>query len=139
MSRRGYALAGVSGAIQSLDIKTENKMGPTEWLDQIEVTISSCDEHGITTFMNRRGSENFARVGGYRLVGNSMVDCHPEGSARDKFVKLLESQKFSCYTIERDGKKMLVYQTPLFKDGTFVGYNEMILPIPETMPHFVRG
>jgi hypothetical protein len=50
----------------------------------------------------------------------------------------MESQKFNCYTIDRNGKKMLVYQTPLFKDGAFVGYNEMILPIPETMPHFVR-
>ncbi len=114
-------------------------MGPTEWLDQIEVIISNCDEHGITTYMNRHGSENFARVGGYRLVGESMIDCHPEGATRDKFVKLLESQKFNCYTIERKGKKMLVYQTPLFKDGTFVGYNELIMPIPDTMPHFVRG
>ena len=114
-------------------------MGPIDWLDQIEVIISNCDEQGITTFINRKGSENFAGSGGYQLIGKSMVDCHPEGSVRKKFVNLLKSQKFNCYTIERKGKKMLVYQTPLFKDEVFVGYNEMILPIPETMPHFVRG
>ncbi|MGD0400433.1 MAG: diguanylate cyclase [Syntrophobacteraceae bacterium] len=113
-------------------------MGPTDWLDQIEVIISSCNEHGITTFMNRRGSETFAKAGGYQLIDKSMIDCHPEGSVRNKFVKLMESQKFNCYTIDRNGKKTLVYQTPLFNDGAFVGYNEMILPIPETMPHFVR-
>ncbi len=114
-------------------------MGPIDWLDQIEVIISNCDEHGITAFINQRGSENFAGSGGYQLIGKSMVECHPEGAVREKFVNLLKSQKFNCYTIERKGKKMLVYQTPLFKDGDFVGYNEMILPIPKIMPHFVRG
>ena len=114
-------------------------MGPVDWLDQIKVIISNCDEKGNTTFMNQRGSEIFAGSGGYHLIGKSMVNCHPEGAVREKFVNLLKSQKFNCYTIERKGKKMLVYQTPLFKDGVFVGYNEMILPIPETMPHFVRG
>lgn len=114
-------------------------MGPIDWLDQIEVIISNCDEHGITTYLNRKGSENFSGSGGYQLIGESMVDCHPEGYAREKFINLLKSQKFNCYTIERKGKKMLVYQTPLFKDEVFVGYNEMILSIPDTMPHFVRG
>ncbi len=113
-------------------------MGPIDWLDRIEVIISSCDEHGITTFMNRRGSQVFAGSGGYQLIGKSMVECHPEGAVREKFVNLLKSQKFNCYTIERKGRKMLVYQTPLFKDGIFAGYNEMILPIPETLTHFVR-
>jgi hypothetical protein len=117
----------------------EDKMGPIDWLDQIEVVISNCDEHGITTFMNRKGSEIFAGSGGYQLIGKSMMDCHPEGDVREKFVNLLESQKFNCYTIEIKGKRKLVYQTPLFKDGVFVGYNEMILSIPDSMPHFVRG
>jgi len=62
----------------------KKELGPTDWLDQIEVIISSCDEHGITTFMNRRGSEIFARVGGYQLIGKSMIDCHPEGSVRNR-------------------------------------------------------
>lgn len=114
-------------------------MGPTEWLDQIDVIISSCDEGGITTFVNRRGNEVFAGSGGYQLIGKSMVDCHPAGPVREGFLKLMESRKLNCYTVERKGKKTLVYQTPLFQEGKFIGYNEMILPIPETMPHFVRG
>ena len=114
-------------------------MGPTDWLDQIDVIVSSCDENGITTYMNQKGNKVFAGSGGYELIGKTMVDCHPEGAVREKFLTLLKSQKFNCYTIEIKGKKKLVYQTPLFKDGVFVGYNEMILSIPETMPHFVRG
>jgi hypothetical protein len=117
----------------------EDKMGSTDWLDQIEVIISSCDENGITTYMNRKGDKVFAGSGGYQLIGKTMVDCHPEGVVREKFLRLLRSQKFNCYTIEIKGKKKLVYQTPLFKDGVFVGYNEMILSIPDTMPHFVSG
>ena len=116
----------------------EDKMGPTDWLDQIEVIISNCDENGITTYMNRRGNKVLAGSGSYQLIGKSMVDCHPEGAVREDFLNLLKSQKFNCYTSERKGKKTLVYQTPLFKDGVFVGYNEMILPIPDTMPHLVR-
>lgn len=113
-------------------------MGPTDWLDQIEVIISSCDEHGITTYMNRKGNKVFAGSGGYDLIGKNMADCHPEGAIREKFLNLLKSQQFNCYTIEVKGKKKLVYQTPLFKDGTFVGYNEMIMTIPENMIHFVK-
>jgi hypothetical protein len=116
----------------------EDKMGPTDWLDQIEGIISNCDENGITTYMNRKGSKVFSGSGGYQLIGKSMVDCHPEGDARERFLDLLKSQKFNCYTIEIKGKKKLVYQSPLFKDGVFVGYNEMILSIPESMPHLVR-
>jgi hypothetical protein len=70
----------------------EDKMGPIDWLDQIGVTISNCDEHGITTFMNRKGSEIFAGSGGYQLIGKSMVECHPEGAVREKFINLLKSQ-----------------------------------------------
>jgi hypothetical protein len=116
----------------------EDKMGPTDWLDQIEVIISTCDENGITTYMNRKGDKVFAGSGGYQLIGQSMVDCHPEGAVQEKFLNLLKSQKFNCYTIEIKDKKKLVYQTPLFKDGLFVGYNEMILSIPDTIPHLVR-
>jgi hypothetical protein len=114
-------------------------MGPTDWLDQIEVIISSCDAQGTTTYMNRKGDRVFAGSGGYGLIGKSMIGCHPEGAMRDKFINLLKSQKFNCYTIEVKGKKKLVYQTPLFKDGVFVGYNEMILSIPDSMPHFLKG
>ena len=114
-------------------------MGPTDWLDQIGVIISCCDENGVTTYVNQRGSKVFAGSGGYELIGKNMADCHPKGTVREQFLDLLKSQKFNCYTAEAKGRKTLVYQTPLFKDGVFVGYNELILPIPETMPHLVRG
>jgi hypothetical protein len=114
-------------------------MGPTDWLDQIEVIISSCDDYGITTYMNKKGSKVFAGSGGYELIGKNMADCHPKGAVREKFIELLKSQKFNCYTIEVKGKKKLVYQMPLFKDGTFVGYTEMIMSIPDNIPHLVRG
>jgi hypothetical protein len=118
---------------------TGKNMGPTDWLDQIEITASCCDAQGLTTYMNRRGSESFAKDGGYALIGQSMVDCHPAGPVREKFIKLLEGQKLNCYTVEKQGQKKLIYQAPLFKDGAFQGYVELSLPIPETMPHFVRG
>jgi hypothetical protein len=42
------------------------------------------------------------------------------------------------YTVQKHGKKRLVYQTPYFVDGQFAGLVELGLELPEEMPHFNR-
>jgi hypothetical protein len=114
-------------------------MGPTDWLDGIEVTISNCDEAGVTRYFNARAAKAFAPQGGYDLLGRAMQDCHPAGPALEKFEALLASQKLNAYTIEKAGQKKLIYQVPVFESGIFRGFTELALPLPEgPLPHFVR-
>lgn len=51
---------------------------------------------------------------------------------------MLEMQKKNIYTIEKDGVKKLIYQSPWYKDGQYAGFVELALEIPFEMPHFVR-
>ncbi len=44
----------------------------------------------------------------------------------------------NVYTIEKKGKKKLIYQAPWFLDGAFGGLVELSLEIPFEMPHFIR-
>jgi transcriptional regulator with PAS, ATPase and Fis domain len=113
-------------------------MGPTDFLDGIEASVSMCDEKGITTYMNARAAKGFAAQGGYALLGKDMRDCHPSGEVLAKFEALLASQELNAYTIERDGQRKLIYQVPVFHEGAFKGYAEFALPIPWELPHFVR-
>ncbi len=41
-------------------------------------------------------------------------------------------------TIEKQGIKKLIYQSPWYVDGRYGGFVELSLEIPAVMPHFVR-
>ena len=71
------------------------------------------------------------------LLGRNLLDCHTETS-RSKLRELLEHQRENVYTIEKKGRKKLIWQKPWFQDGAFAGLVEFSLPVPWEMPHFVR-
>lgn len=66
-----------------------------------------------------------------------LLDCHPEPS-RSKLHGLLASGQLNAYTIEKAGQKKLVYQAPWYVDGEYRGLIELVLPLPDQLPHFVR-
>ncbi|MBU0494176.1 MAG: diguanylate cyclase [Chloroflexi bacterium] len=106
-----------------------------QWVNEFPGTIEVCDPDGILLEMNDRAAE---QEGGRQLIGTNILDCHPE-PARTKLRRLLESGQPNVYTIEKRGKRKLIYQAPWYVDGRYAGFVELALEIPETMPHFVRG
>jgi transcriptional regulator with PAS, ATPase and Fis domain len=109
-----------------------------EWVNEFPAAIIVCDEQGIIVEMNERAAHNYARDGGRALIGKSVLDCHPE-PARTKLQQLLETQQKNVYTIEKNGVKKLIYQSPWYREGKFAGLVELSLEIPFEMPHFVRA
>ncbi len=107
------------------------------WADEFPGAITVCDAEGKILDMNERSAKGYAEEGGRKLIGSNLLDCHPE-PARSKVRQLLESNKPNIYTIEKNGIKKLIYQSPWYKDGKFAGVVELSLEIPEQMPHFVR-
>ena len=99
--------------------------------------ITVCDPDGIILEMNAKAAEAFAEDGGRGLIGKNLLDCHPE-PARSKMERLLDKQQKNVYTIEKNGKKKLIYQTPWYKDGVYSGFVELSIEIPFEMPHFIR-
>ncbi len=109
-----------------------------EWFKEFPGAVTVCDAHGIILEMNEKAARTFEKDGGYALVGKNLLDCHSDLS-RDKVQQLLASHKNNVYTIEKNGVKKLIYQTPWFRNGEYAGFVEVSLEIPFEMPHFVRS
>jgi transcriptional regulator with PAS, ATPase and Fis domain len=108
------------------------------WVHEFPGAVTVCDKDGIILVMNQGAIEAFETMGGESLIGKNLLDCHPEPS-RTKLRQMLEAGKANIYTIEKKGKKELIYQSPWYVDGEYAGFVELQLDIPSEMPHFIRG
>ena len=110
----------------------------TPLIKEINASVMFCDVNGKIIEMNDRAAEMFADNGGYELIGKSLFDCHSEQS--NKIIKgLIEEKKTNVYTIEKNGIKKLIYQTPWCENGEVKGLVEISLEIPFDMPHHIRS
>jgi transcriptional regulator with PAS, ATPase and Fis domain len=107
------------------------------WIKEFPAAVTVCDPEGIIIEMNAMSAKTFAKDGGLVLIGKSLYDCHPD-PARGKLERLLDDRKTNIYTIEKNGVKKLIYQSPWFKDGVYAGFIEFSFEIPFTIPHFIR-
>jgi len=107
------------------------------WANEFPGNITVCNAAGVILAMNAGAAKSFEKQGGLALVGTNLLDCHPEPS-RAKVQNLLASGKLNAYTVEKGGKRELVYQSPWYASGEYRGLVEIVLPLPEQLPHFVR-
>jgi transcriptional regulator with PAS, ATPase and Fis domain len=113
-------------------------MNEHEWIKEFPAAVTVCDPKGIILAMNDKAALTYEKDGGFELIGRNMLDCHPE-QARIKTEKLLADREKNVYTIEKNGIKKLIYQSPWFKAGDYAGIVEISLEIPFEMPHFLRS
>jgi len=107
------------------------------WVDEFSGSVVVCDPEGIILEMNERAIRAFQKSGGAQLIGSNLLDCHPEPS-RAKLIQLMEERKPNIYTIEKKGVKKLIYQTPWHVKGVYRGFVEIVIEIPDSIPHFIR-
>jgi PAS domain S-box-containing protein len=107
------------------------------WVQEFSAAFTVTDREGKIVEMNGQAIRTFEKDGGEKLIGRSVFDCHPEG-ARVKLRAIMETQKPNVYTIEKAGKKKLVYQAPWTENGKYAGLVELVVEIPFELPHFVR-
>jgi len=105
-----------------------------EFIEQLDGNVIVSDAAGIIIYMNKRAIAQY----GKEIIGTRLMDCHNETS-RQKIRAIMETHEKNVYTIEKKGKKKLIYQTPWLENGEFKGIVELSLEIPAEMPHFVRG
>jgi len=108
------------------------------WVKEFPGSITVCDRDGVVLAMNAKSLQAYQADGGEKLIGTNLLDCHPE-LARAKLQHLMDTQTANVYTIEKNGVKKLIYQTPWHQDGQYAGFVELALEIPDQMPHFIRG
>lgn len=107
------------------------------YLEEADVAITICDREGKILEMNQQSKEVNQKPG-EDLIGKNILDCHPE-PARSLLVHLMEHEEKHVYTIEKKGKKKLIYQVPWYKDGVYMGFAELSMVIPFEMDHKVRS
>lgn len=109
-----------------------------DWIKEFNCAITVCDTNGIIVAMNDKSVEVFKNDGGSELIGKNLFDCHPEPS-RTKLKQMVEQQTENVYTIEKNGKKKLIYQSPWYEKEIYKGFVELSLEIPFELPHFKRS
>ncbi len=87
--------------------------------------------------MNEKAIRNYEKDGGADLIGRKLMDCHGEGS-RKKINEIMTTHQKNVYTIEKRGRKKIIYQSPWMEGDEFKGIIELSLEIPFEMPHYKR-
>ena len=108
------------------------------WIKEFPAAVTVCDPQGVILEMYDKSAKSNEIDGGYDLIGQNMLDCHPE-PARSKTERLLAVKEKNVYTIEKKGIKKLIYQSPWYQDGQYAGFVELSLEIPFELDHFVRS
>lgn len=98
-------------------------------LDQDRAPIVLCDLEHTIVYMNQAAIERYAKRGGEKLIGKSLMDCHSP-RAREIIEKVLawfkESSKHNIvYEFRNDEENKDVYMVAL-RDGSgaLIGYYE---------------
>ena len=113
------------------------KTYPMECIDKLDGNVIVSDEYGKIIYMNERAVAQYEKEGGSSLIGRDLLECHSEAS-RKKILEIMATGQNNVYTIEKHGRKKIIYQSPWFRDGEFRGIIELSLVIPAEMPHFKR-
>lgn len=107
------------------------------WVKEFGGAVTLCDVQGIITYMNDKAIKTFENDGGEKLIGANILDCHPEPS-KTILKNLMNERKTNVYTIEKNGIKKLIYQSPVYENNEYSGFIELSLEIPFNMPNFIR-
>ena len=108
-----------------------------DWAETMQCAVTVCDEQGTVIYMNERSRATFSK-GGESMVGKSMLPCHNERS-QAIIHKMLNEGVTNCYTIDKNGVRKLIYQTPWKKeDGIVGGLVEISIVLPDELPNYVR-
>jgi transcriptional regulator with PAS, ATPase and Fis domain len=112
-------------------------MNDHPWVREFGAAVTVCDAEGVIVEMNDRSARMFAEQGGRALLGSNLLACHPE-PARSKLRLLMQERRASTYTTEKNGRRKLIHQAPWHRDGEYAGFVEIVLALPDPLPHFVR-
>lgn len=108
-----------------------------DYFKEVNLAVTVCDKEGKIIEMNDKSRKTFLKPEQEELIGKNVLDCHPE-PAHSLLADMLQNPRTNVYTIEKNGVKKLIYQTPWYADGEFMGFIELSMEIPFEMRHMVR-
>ena len=106
------------------------------YFNELNCAVTICDMQGTVIYCNEKSKQTFAKYGD--LIGKNLKDCHSPQSW-EKILQLLQKNETNVYTIEKNGQKKLIYQTPWHENGEVKGLMEFSFILPFEMPHYIRS
>ncbi len=107
------------------------------WVKEVPFAVTVTDKTGKIIEMNNRSIDTFEKYGGKALIGKNLTEIHSDHVCQ-KIAGMVTTKRMNSYTIDKNGIKKLIYQTPWYQDGEYAGLLELSLEIPMDMPHYVR-
>lgn len=107
------------------------------WREELPAAITVTDKEDIIIEMNKKAADLFSKDGGKELIGKDLLDCHSQ-LPREKIKKIQSGRNPNIYTIQKNGIKKMVFQAPLFENGSYAGLVEISFELPDEIPHFNR-
>ena len=108
-----------------------------EWFEKLDGNVIVSDAEGTIIYMNETAIRNYEKDGGANLIGKNLMDCHNENSRRI-IREIMTTHEKNVYTIEKRGRKKIIYQAPWMDGAEFKGIVELSLEIPFEMHHYNR-
>lgn len=103
-----------------------------DFFSSIDGSITVSDTEGNVLYMNEKAASVFGN-----MVGKNMMGCHNSNS-QQIISSLIANKETNAYTIEKNGVKKIIYQTPWYDEGKVGGLVEFSFVIPMEMPHHIR-
>ena len=103
-----------------------------EWAKAMNCDVTVCDTEGKIIYMNEKSLAKYGDI-----IGQNLYNCHNPRSG-EIIKELLATGGSNTYTIEKNGQKKMIYQTAWLNEGVVGGLVEIVIELPEEMPHFVR-
>jgi hypothetical protein len=106
-----------------------------EWAENSRSPITLCDGNADIVYMNKKSQSMLSKD--KNLIGKSLFDCHKIES--NVIIKdVMTQQTTNTYFVVKNGKKKLVYQESIIKDGQTIGISEISVEIPENIETMYR-
>ena len=108
-----------------------------DYFEEVDVAVTVCAKDGTILDMNGKSRKTNLRPGQESILGQNVLDCHPE-PARSLLEDMLRNPRTNVYTVEKEGLKKLIFQTPWYDEGEYAGFMELSMVLPEVIPNRVR-
>ena len=108
-----------------------------DYFEGADIAVTICAKDGTILDMNQKSRKTFLKPGREEIIGHNVLDCHPE-PARTLLNDMLKKPRTNIYTVEKEGLKKLIFQTPWYDGDEYAGFMELSIVLPESIPNRVR-
>ena len=108
-----------------------------DWMEEFPAAITVSDREHVIVYLNAKAAKTYEKEGGRELIGRNLLACHKHRSM-EIIERIFTTGEPNAYTIEKQGKKKFIYQSPWRKNGEIAGLVEISAEVPFELPHFNR-